>query len=116
MKKEHIKFVVIGVAVVAVTVLSIRAYKKSKAAKAESDKLAIANANPLAKYEGKNVYYADANGKYIEGAIYFIKDGKKHLYNDWGIYLNKNSDDSIPAVKADFDKLYALPDGAMIML
>jgi uncharacterized protein YpmB len=116
MKKEHIKFVVIGVAVVAVTVLSIRAYKKSKDKKEATAKAAEIAANPLAKYEGKNVYYADANGKYIEGAIYFIKGGKKHLYNDWGIYINKNSDDSIPAVKVDFDKLYAFPDGPMIML
>ena len=46
--------------------------------------------DPVKKYDGKRVFYSDANGKYIEGGVYLIQDGKKRLYSDWGLYLEKN--------------------------
>jgi len=67
--------------------------------------------DPVKKYNGKRVFYSDANGKYIDGGIYLIQDGKKRLYSDWGLYLEKNPDDSIGVPSPDWDKLYALPYG-----
>jgi hypothetical protein len=109
---ETQKKVIIGIVILAAAVGGYWWYTKD-------DKKVVTTTptvtNPLAKYEGKNVYAVDANGAYAGGAVYLVKNGKKMWYGNnsfesgnglnWDTYVAKNGDDGIGLSQSVIDSI-----------